>query len=375
MIANDREGHDVLCRTDADRHGATRARRVARWAAPSLLLSFSVGYIFFSSSSGVVSETDPSVKNEYKTTATGAVRAAEPSESIPRTLPSSPERAPRPAGDGKIPPLNQTLSPAAALAQAQRQPEPARTTAIVALFESIANDRATAVMLGRQLFQGDAKKIDADGTAVIGALVRAGSFDAALDLAADGPETSRAEWLNLVLPALAGRQPEAAADIALSLAKQGVEGSLFAQVLRSWADAAPADAIHFALSLPFGDARTRAFQDTLNTWLQRDPVAVAEWLPSVKEPREGDHALAAFLTRTDAAVRPTSTAFTWADHITDPVLRYNTLAHIVQEWAFQNPSEARTYLQRAAPRVSPDQRAQLVAIVNSPSKGDADSPL
>lgn len=268
-----------------------------------------------------------------------------------------------------------TESTTAALAYARSQPEPARSQAIIRIFESVANDRTLAVALGRQLLMEEPTQADADGTAVIGVLVRAGSFDAALDLAADGPAASRAEWLSVVLPAMAGDQPQVAAEIALSLIQQGVGGSIFDHVMRNWADARPASAADFALSLPPSEARAKALGTAVDAWLKLDPIAVVNWLPSLHEPREWDTVLAALVTHTDQVVRPPATALAWVDRIADSTLRFSTLQHVVHEWAGEDRAAVRAYLQRSTAGITTDQHDQLVALLNSPSTGEQDSSL
>lgn len=351
---------------------ATATRRALQWVTWAALLSVIAGYALVLRLSRLAASCPPSGQTEYVAPSSKAFPspALVDSKSVFSLLSRAREPAPLYTD---ILQHSGTTSLAAALDVARNQPEPQRTETILGIFERIADDRTLVVILGRALLRGPVAQAEADGTAIIGVLVRVGAFDAALDLAADGPATSRAEWLRVVLPAMAGRQPEAAAEIALSFVAQGVERSIFEQVVRNWASTAPADAAQFALSLPLGDARTLALRTAVDRWLKRDPSAVIHWLPSIREAGEGDIVLASLVTRTDSVTRPTATALAWADRIADATLHFTALEHVLREWAVQDRAAAVGYVEHAAFRITSTQRTQLLSLLNSRSATEPDS--
>lgn len=266
-------------------------------------------------------------------------------------------------------------SPATALANALTQVEPNRSAAIIGVFETIAQDRATAVTLGRQLLREEDMQADADGTAVIGVLVRAGAFDAALELATYGPETSREAWLTMVAGAIASKQPEAAPEIAMLLVEYGIEGPLFEHVVHNWAAAAPDAVANFALSLPAGEPRASVLHAAVDAWLKRNPAEVVSWLTQVHDPHESDVVVTALVTCTDQVLRPTATALSWADRIADPTLHYTAIEHIVQEWAVQDPAAARVYVENVTSTLTSDQSRRLSALVDASSANEQELSL
>jgi len=226
--------------------------------------------------------------------------------------------------------------------------------------EALAQNPNQAVIVGLRLMQEFPDRATELGTVLVGALVRASAHAAALELAQNGPEAQRAEWMTLVLSHWAQNRPADAVLITDLLREKGVARETFALVTKSWATSAPEPLARYALALPPGEYRSIAFRAALDPWIQQDPASVANCLPQLTEPAERDQVLSLLATRTDTATRTTSQAVTWAEAIANPDLRRTTLTAVVREWFGHDPAAANHYL-LTNPTFDAEQRQSLLA--------------
>lgn len=209
--------------------------------------------------------------------------------------------------------------------------------------EALAQDPVRAVATGRRLFATKPDEAETVGTLLIGALIRASAHSAALELAEAGPETLRAEWMKIIFRSWTESDPSQAPEIADLLRQNGVSGQVLASLAAGWAISAPEQAAGYAVGLPPGEHRTVALSAALNQWIQRNPAAVANWLPQLRGTSEYDEALTTFLTHTDTAVRPVAQALALASEIRDPALQRAALTHVLREWYAADPAAAIRY--------------------------------
>lgn len=245
-----------------------------------------------------------------------------------------------------------------------RDREPGDADTLLAL-ETLAADPAAAVLLGRHLMQSVPARAPETGTILIGALLRNSNHSEAIKLAQAGPDAERAAWIALILSHWAATEPDAGAIIVDQLRLNEVNTATFALVAKNWATAAPGELARYALSLPSGDYRALALDAALVPWLQQDSAAVADTLPHLADPSERNLFLAALAEKSDPALQPAGQGLRWAESITDPALRRETLRHVVREWSASDPAAALAYL-TSAPDFTLDQRHTMLAELTPP---------
>jgi hypothetical protein len=226
--------------------------------------------------------------------------------------------------------------------------------------ETLASNPAAALASGQRLMREFPDRAGEIGTILVGALVRGSHHTEALQLVQCGPESSRAEWLEIILSHWARTEPDAGKLIVDQLHQNAVSAATFEMVAKNWSASAPEDLARYALMLPPGEHRAIALSSALEPWLLQNPSAVASYLQQLTEPAERDLYAAALASQTDTALRPTSQGLNWAEMITDPELRRTALGRIVREWAATDPVEASRYLSRS-PDFNGDQRQALIA--------------
>ena len=260
--------------------------------------------------------------------------------------------------------------PDAALAWARSRSDDLRVAAIIVVLEAAAKDPAMVVAYAQDLMRDDPAHAADFGTATVGALVRAGDFGVALDFARRGPAAERGSWLKTIFASWAERDPSFARDIATALGTQDVGGETFTAVIDNWAAVAPAQAAAYAMELPTGAARDSACKTSFSHWALQDPASLAQAVPTMTNASDRDAAAAAFVCATDAANRPTATALVWAEAIGDAALRERALVHVVQEWAQQDATAAKRYIETAARLTEQDRAALLGALQPPPPHSD-----
>ncbi len=255
--------------------------------------------------------------------------------------------------------------PAAALAWARSISDETRIAALVAVLEGAADNPTEAARLGRELLQAEPALAADCEPALVGALIRANAFGLALEFVQSGPAELRAASLTTLFAAWVRRDPAFAGEVATMFGAQGLRGHAFDAVMRSWASVAPTQAIGYALNLPPGEAREIAYQAALPRWVAQNPAAVANLLDTLTQPAEHDDAAYALICGTDQLNRTTMTALNWAEGIASPALREKALAHVLPEWAAQDPAAAASYVE-SAPGLSGTERESLRAVLRPP---------
>jgi hypothetical protein len=205
------------------------------------------------------------------------------------------------------------------------------------------------------------------GTALVGILARAGQYATAIQFASEGPAESRADWVTAAFKIWAGDKPEEALKAFSSFTNQDMRGPIFRAVVDGWADEKASGLADYSLTLPPGEDRAYALTNAMFKWCLQDPASLGAWLNAHSEPvAEFDAGVSALVTHTNGANRSPEVALGWAESISDPAMRFDSIKHVVQEWAAQDPAAAQKYVQNAS-WLGPDQRRDLLqSIVAKP---------
>lgn len=193
------------------------------------------------------------------------------------------------------------------------------------------------------------------GNTFVAEFAHAGRFDLASRFAAQAPVEYRSWWLATAFGRWAAYQPEAALSSLGMIADPAVREAAAQGLVAGWAAGDPAALVARAQSFPAGEAREAALREGLRQWVSLDPGAASAWMER-SEPSPGLDPGAAALATTPALVshRP-EVAASWAESITDPGLRADTLLDFVRLWAETDPSSARNYA-ATSPAMRPETR-------------------
>ena len=82
------------------------------------------------------------------------------------------------------------------------------------------------------------------------------------------------------------KDPNAAAQWAMSLSDTNVQERALVDVLRGWSETSRQAAANYAAQLPAGNLQTDALKDILNGWSFNDPQAAAQWI--IENPQFAD---------------------------------------------------------------------------------------
>jgi hypothetical protein len=152
--------------------------------------------------------------------------------------------------------------------------------------------------------------------------------------------------------------PQGAAEWAGSLAKDDpIRERVLAQLGAAWSSVNPSGAAEFGAQLPIGEARREVVTRAINNWIDRDPIAVGEFLKNLPSSPDFDEAIRRFATH-PTIVTETATAIGWAQLITDAEQRTQALVEIINSWMLRDSAAAAEYLQNTRD-ISPNLRAEI----------------
>ena len=240
-----------------------------------------------------------------------------------------------------------------------------RRPAIEAVAAGALADPEAAIVAFDYLVATDPVHAAEHGGALAEALARDGLFATASRFAATGPVACRATWLGIVYQNWAAYQPRAAlenlAQIPDLVAREEARAALFV----GWSQSDPAALVAHASILPVGEPRLAALRDGLTQWVRLDPAAASTWMDN-HDPAPDLDAGAAAIAGTPALVaKNPEVAASWAESITDPELRANTLLDFIRLWAEHDPVAARRYA-ATSPAVPQQTRALAIASIDNP---------
>ena len=240
-----------------------------------------------------------------------------------------------------------------------------RRTAVEAIATGAVAQPEAAVCAFNHLIAADPLLASDHGNALANAFTRAGQYDIASQFAATGPTEYRAAWLCTVYHQWAGYQPQAALasleKFPDSAARAEARNGLFA----GWSNSDPASLVTYAQTLPLGETRLAALKDGLAQWVSRDPIAASAWMDKFDPSPDLDAGAAAVAVAPALIAKKPEVAASWAESITDPELRANTLVDLIRLWAEHDPVAARRYA--ATTPALPSDRRELALSSLQPS--------
>jgi hypothetical protein len=240
--------------------------------------------------------------------------------------------------------------------------EPMRNQSIATILASaVATNPSSAIQFASQLCAQHPSEATVYGSGLISALNATGNFELAAQFAAQGADTSRPIWLADVYSQWAGLQPEQAAQAAGALTDPDARRAALNGLALGWAEANPAGLAQFALQLPADGTRGQMLNQALNQWARVDAVAATTWINNNYQQLGGDSD-SSIATIATASTLPPQTATVWADAISDPARRSETLSIILQNWVHSDPAAARQFFSTTQ-NLLPADREQISAAI------------
>ncbi len=228
----------------------------------------------------------------------------------------------------------------AAVSATGPQVSPARNPAL--------NRRAgdEAIKLG-QILAADDREHKSTDLRRLGEVSAADGERDALSLAGTiNSDSDRADFMRGVVEGMAGRDPQAAANFALTEIHAGaLQADALRIALAKWGATNPRDAYAWANEHLNGPVKDEAVNALVQSWAARSPEAAAAWF---EETRSTSQPLLAALLGGWAAKSPRNAA-QWVETLPDAVNRDTGRVIAAREWAAQNPEEAAGYYQKPAP--------------------------
>lgn len=244
-------------------------------------------------------------------------------------------------------------------------PDGDRQVAMEAVFAGAARHPEEAARLGRRFCTQDPERAADYGQFLITGLTAAGAYETAARFAAAETSTARTAWLNATFFQWAAHQPENARAAFENIADPATRPAAFQGMVSGWAMADPAALAFYALELSPGQDRAQALSQALPQWVARDPLVASEWINQLDANPDLDTGVASVATLASLVNRRPEIAVGWAESITEPVLRANTLWMIAQQWAHTDPDGIRRFL-AAAPDLAFNDRRALLDALNPP---------
>lgn len=259
-----------------------------------------------------------------------------------------------------------SVSPDDAAAWALALTDGERQTAIEIVFFGAAKQPELAIKLGVRLCTDDPGSASDYGQFLIHGLTELGSYEEAARFAVEARFGNQDAWLNLAFSEWASHDPEQALAAYEKITDLQVRNAAFPGVIEGWVMANPASAAAYAARMAPGDDRTQVLGQALPQWASRDPLAASEWLGKNIEPGQDLNATVAAVTAMPNFVNQhPEMAVKWAEKITEPVLRTNTMRAIAQQWVQRDPIGLRRYLDANA-KLAPIDRVALQEGASSP---------
>lgn len=157
----------------------------------------------------------------------------------------------------------------------------------------------------------------------------------------DGPLKGTA--MGKIAESYARKDPKAAAEWAQRFASNDYASQTIKVIGGQWAGSDPLAAVSWLDSLPASSGQTAGLTNAFNDWEDSDPAAAGEYLLAMPQSAKRDSAISGFAT--GYAWQNPQLAITWANEISDPTLRQNSLIFSGQIFFRANPDGARAWLE------------------------------
>lgn len=180
------------------------------------------------------------------------------------------------------------------------------------------------------------------GQMLVTALGKDGAYEAAVRFASvEAPESP---LLEMAFDQWSASKPQQAWKALAKFTDPEARAQALGGLISGWARSDPAATVTYALQLPPGADRARALGMALPQWADRDLLGAWEWVSNHGLGSDLNVGLAAVARLPDLVNLYPEIAVGWAESITEPELRANTLQMLAQLWARQNPEELRRFI-------------------------------
>ena len=254
--------------------------------------------------------------------------------------------------------------PASAVDWALAQDDSVRQSELDAALAGAVKQPQVAVAIVRRLMADYPDNGAAFGGALIVALSNAGEFETALEFLTNAPSDLRDGWLAAIFQRWGASQPQDAIQKLNSIADGKLRSAALQAVMAGWAGNDPAGLAAFSISLPAGPDRDGGLKLALDNWSLQDPAAMAAWLNTLPPGNDFDQGVTMMLAKTDAANLNTETALQWVQSVSDPALRFDSLATVVTQWAQTDAAAAINFVNNSA-LLSDQQRSTLLQKISA----------
>jgi hypothetical protein len=245
-----------------------------------------------------------------------------------------------------------------------------REQALATVFAGlVAASPEQAALFGKSLIEKNPDQAASFGSDLIEALCRAGNFETAAHMAAEGDPAVRAGWLAGAYSHWAEFQPEEAARAASAIKDAEVRNQALHGIVGGWSAADPAALVQFVTQLPPDNERGSLLSQSLERWAKLDPEAASNWINNREAGPELDQGVAAVATMD--FVKP-DLAVEWAESVVNPKLRSETLVTVVRNWLTTDLPAARHYFETTK-NLLPEDRQELTEVF-AVFKNDAPRP-
>jgi hypothetical protein len=230
----------------------------------------------------------------------------------------------------------------------------ARDSAIAAVFSGAAARPESALQAAKKICADHPGEATGYGNSAIDALCDAGNFSKAIELiAGSANDIQRSIWTTEAYSRWAALQPDQAAQAAAALTDPTARTEALQGVIGGWAQADPAALTHFLAEQPAGGDRGSMLGQALQSWVRQDPAAAVAWMNDREASPDYDEGVAAVASVN--VVKP-SQALTWAETISDPRLRSETVAEVLHGWAIEDLAAAKQYFATTKDLLPEDRR-------------------
>ena len=232
----------------------------------------------------------------------------------------------------------------------------ARENALSAVFAgTVAANADAAMRLGQSLLQRFPDDAPNFGARLIDAFCASDNFEMATRFAVLGSPDMRAGWIANAYSKWAEFQPEAAGRAAAALESPELRNQALHGIVGGWAAVDPVGLVSFVLKLPADGERGAILSQALESWVRHDSKNAAAWIDQNESRPELDRGIAAVATMDGVK---SDVALSWAESITNPALRSETLVTVLRNWMTTDAAGARNYF-KSSTNLSPEDRQQL----------------
>jgi hypothetical protein len=237
-----------------------------------------------------------------------------------------------------------------------------REQALSSIFAgAVAADPALALQVGKFVLAANPDEASGYGSRLIDALCAAGDFSEASQMAAGGDAQTRAAWAGEAYSKWSEMQPDQAAQAAAAITDPDARNEALHGVVGGWAETDPAALVQFVTQLPADTSRDSLMNQSLERWARVDAKSAADWINS-QPPGAGLDQGAAAVATTQSL--PPETAAEWAEYVTDPQLRSQTLVTVLRNWITVDAPAAQNYFNNTT-ELTPEARQEIIDVIKA----------